>query len=158
MLAKFTRYTVCFCALDPPEKFDSKMNNNSFFLLLNVNGIPYKVCKKLEGETIVFKSILDNISIVIMLMCPECDITAKDFNLGSYDLWSKEIQLSWKEKPALKKLIGKISPALQMLLESLKDMLALQLCSDTCRCLAKVIFIPYSSLPLPSSHWTGCHS
>ena len=98
----------CFCALDPPEKFDSKMNNNSFFLLLNVNGIPYKVCKKLEGETIVFKSILDNIiSITIILMCPECDITAKDFNLGSYDLWSKEIQLSWKEKPALKKLIGK---------------------------------------------------
>ena len=44
----------CFCALDPPDKFDSKMNNNNFFLLLNMNGISYKVCKKLEGETAFF--------------------------------------------------------------------------------------------------------
>ena len=58
-----------FCALDPPGKFDSKMNNNRFFLLLNVNGIPNKVCKKLEGETVIFKSTLDNTtSITIMLM------------------------------------------------------------------------------------------
>ena len=45
----------CFCALDPPDKFDSKMNNNKFLLLLNVNGISYKVCKKLEGETVFFQ-------------------------------------------------------------------------------------------------------
>jgi hypothetical protein len=38
---------------------------------------------------------------------PDCDITADDFNLTSYDLWSQEVQLSWKEKPALKRLIGK---------------------------------------------------
>ena len=53
--------------------------------------------------------------LALLLLCtcflPECDITADDFNLGSYDLWSKEVQLSWKEKTALKKLIGK-SPQL----------------------------------------------
>ena len=43
-----------FCALDPPDKFDSKMNNNNFYLLLNMNGISYKVCKKLDGETAFF--------------------------------------------------------------------------------------------------------
>ena len=49
-----------------------------------------------------------------MLMCcflPDCDIKADDFNLVSYDLWSKEVQLTWKEKSALEKLIGK-SPQL----------------------------------------------
>ena len=61
----------CFCSLDPPDKFDSKMNNNNFFLLLNVNGISYKVCKKLEGEIFffLFNNVLDNTSITIMLMC-----------------------------------------------------------------------------------------
>jgi hypothetical protein len=42
----------------------------------------------------------------IVSFLPDFEITADDFNLSSYDLWSKEVQLSWKEKPALKKLIG----------------------------------------------------
>ena len=104
-------YQECFCALDVPEKFDSKMNTNRFILFLNANGISYNVCKRLEGETVVFKSTVDNTSITCAYFLPGCDITAEEFNLESYDLWSKEIQLSWKEKPALKKLIGK-SPQL----------------------------------------------
>ena len=57
----------CFCTLDPPEKFDSNMSTNRFILLLNVNGISYKVCKKLEGETVVFKSAMDNTGITIIM-------------------------------------------------------------------------------------------
>ena len=68
---------------------------------------------------------------------PECDITADDFNLGSYDLWSKEIQLSWKEKPAIKKLIGKSPQLYRDCLNYLKICWPWQLCSDTRRCIAK---------------------
>ena len=36
----------------------------------------------------------------------DCEVTAVEFNLSSYELWSQEVKLSWKEKPALKKLMG----------------------------------------------------
>lgn len=39
-----------FAAL--PEKFDHNMKDDEFSLFLNANGISYKVCKKLKGETI----------------------------------------------------------------------------------------------------------
>ena len=39
-----------FHIIDPPQKFDPKMKSNKFLLLLNANGISYKLCKKLEGE------------------------------------------------------------------------------------------------------------
>ena len=42
----------------------------------------------------------------------DCNITANDFNLTSYDSWSQEAPLTLKEKSALKSLIGKSSAAL----------------------------------------------
>ena len=79
------------------------MKTNKFLLLLNANGISYKVCKKLKGMIYKTTVILNSMS----LFLPEYDITANDFNLSAYDLWPQELQLTWKEKPALKSLIGK---------------------------------------------------
>ena len=39
-----------FYVIDPPQRFDPKMKRNKFLLLLNANGISYKVCKQLKGE------------------------------------------------------------------------------------------------------------
>ena len=41
----------------------------------------------------------------IMFLIPGCKITAADFNLHSYELWSQKVQLSRKDA----NLIGKLS-------------------------------------------------
>ena len=49
-------YTLCY--IDPPQRFDHKMKTNKFLLLLNTNGISYKVCKKLKGIIKLYETIL----------------------------------------------------------------------------------------------------
>ena len=50
----------------------------------------------------------------------DCEVTALEFNLSSYELWSQEVKLSWKEKPALKKLMGNYKAKNNMTITSLK--------------------------------------
>ena len=35
---------------EPPNHFDSEMDESDFLLYLNANDIPYKVCKMLQGK------------------------------------------------------------------------------------------------------------
>ena len=112
----------------PPEMFDPKMKWSKFQLFLNANGISYEVCKMLKGERLIYKFIgnaIDDLLCMSLSGCcpwkfecilhyvsnliPGCKITAGDFNLRSYELWSQKVQLSWKDESALKNLIGKLS-------------------------------------------------
>ena len=51
-------------------------------------------------------------TIIYACFLPDCNKTADDFNLTSYDSWSQEVSLTLKEKSALKSLLGKSSEAL----------------------------------------------
>ena len=85
------------------------MNENDFLLYLNANNIPYRVCKILQGKIGLF-----NILCVMLKSLPyhfilENEITAKDFNLKSFESWSlylKSLAPMEKDVIALQALLG----------------------------------------------------
>ena len=97
---------------DPPEDFSVEMTNKQFLLYLNAHGVPYDVCKKLKGKVYpvcVYSSCLYTILIYYspeFMLFIGSKVSAKEFNLSSYDSWSLDLKLTSREKKALESLLG----------------------------------------------------
>ena len=86
--------------IEPPEDFSFEMSDRQFLLYLNANGIYYDVCKKLRGKIETHNVTLHYLNLI------ENRITAKEFNLSSYESWSLDLNLTSIEKNALLSLLG----------------------------------------------------
>ena len=96
------------------------MSKKEFLLFLNANGIPYKVCKMLQGKIreIELSSHVDyavatawyqhrNSAVLILITSfIENEIIAKKFNLSSYEYWSPHLELTAMEMNDLQHLLG----------------------------------------------------
>ena len=89
--------------IEPPEDFSVEMSDRQFLLYLNANGISYDVCKKLKGK--VENTMLRYIMLLYLNLI-ENRITAKEFNLSSYESWSLDLNLTSIEKNVLLSLLG----------------------------------------------------
>ena len=62
---------------------------------------------------------VQSLSNFLSFLIPGLKITPADFNLRSYEVWSHKIELSWKDEPVLKNVVGKLAANVNVLLGSL---------------------------------------
>ena len=87
----------------PRQDFSSDMKQQHLLAFLNSKRISYDICEKLRSKSEKANNMLwflDNPYV------SENDIQASDFNLKSFECWSKYLSLTEMEKYRLQDVIG----------------------------------------------------